>query len=77
MGSCQCRGYLLQSFLLFIIREELRDIFIPQFEKILALINDQVQQVNSRFGPGAMKVLNVTLKVLTFLAYLPCWWTGV
>jgi hypothetical protein len=37
-------------------REELRDIFIPQFEKILALINDQIQQVNSRFGPRALQV---------------------
>jgi len=37
-------------------REELRDIFIPQFDKILTLVNDQIQQVNARFGPGSMQV---------------------
>jgi hypothetical protein len=37
-------------------REELRDIFIPQFQKILTLINDQIQQVNSRFGARALQV---------------------
>lgn len=46
----------IQFFHPLIIREELREIFIPQFEKILALINDQIQQVNFRFRPGAMRV---------------------
>lgn len=46
-------------------REELRDIFIPQFDKILTLINDQIQQVNARFGPGSMQVAGCHGMILT------------
>jgi hypothetical protein len=50
---------LLHTLRNLIIREELREIFIPQFQKILTLINDQIQQVNSRFGTRALQVTSI------------------
>jgi hypothetical protein len=55
-GFMSMTRYLRAIILADYRREELREIFIPQFQKILALINDQIQQVNSRFGSGAMQV---------------------
>jgi hypothetical protein len=37
-------------------REELRAIFLPQFHKVLDLVNGQIQQVNEKFGPGSLRV---------------------
>ena len=51
-------------------REELREIFIPQFQKILTLINDQIQQVNSRFGPRALQVIPSTPRINLKLVFL-------
>jgi hypothetical protein len=38
------------------VREELRAIFLPQFQKVLDLVNGQIEQVNGKFGPGSLKV---------------------
>ena len=37
-------------------REELRGIFLPTFQKVLELINGQIEQVNNKFGPGSLNV---------------------
>lgn len=45
-------------------REEVRAIFLPQFYKVLDLINGQIQQVNEKFGPGSLKVV---MELLTLI----------
>jgi hypothetical protein len=37
-------------------REEIRDIFLPVFYRVLDLIKDQIRRVNEKFGPGSLKV---------------------
>lgn len=47
---------------------------MPQFHKVLDLVNGQIQQVNEKFGPGSLKVLLQLLKlhVSDVLACIPC-----
>jgi len=56
-------------------REELRTIFVPQFEKILALIGEQIEHVDRSFGPGSLKVRGRKLDLLT-PACFSCRWIG-
>ena len=37
-------------------REEVRGIFLPQFYKVLELVDGQIEQVNKKFGAGSLKV---------------------
>lgn len=45
-------------------REEVREIFLPQFYKVLDLVNGQIQQVNGKFGQGSLKVVKELLTLI-------------
>jgi len=55
-----------------IVRGELREIFLPVFEKVLNLIKGQIEQVGSRYGSGSLKVH--VLAFDTNADGISCWW---
>lgn len=55
-GFMTMSRYFKLSLTVLTFRDELREIFLPQFEKIIKLIGDQIQEVNGRFGPRSLQV---------------------
>ena len=51
-------------------REDIRDIFLPVFYRVLDLIKDQIHRVDDKFGPGSLQVSSLLFILLTKHVFL-------